>query len=72
MRQFIFFTLICLLLNISCKDSSAEKAEETMVQSENAKAISAKVIESLKFNDYALSEDASKALGQNIRNWINR
>ena len=64
MFRYLFF-IFCLFFNFGCDDSSTKKSDGNITQTENTKTITSKDIQSLKYDDYALSEDATKAL----ENW---
>ena len=65
MRHGPFYILVCFLVNIGCNNAPTQKLEETKEVSEHIKDITPKDIESLRFEDYALSDDSRKAL----ENW---
>ena len=58
---FLFFSLICSGL-ISCKTDTQQQEIKTETVDKQSKTITKKEIESLKYNDYGLSNDAKKAV----------
>lgn len=62
MRYYPFYIAIFLICVFGCNSKPDQKLDEINVVSDD---ITAKDIESLRFDDYALSEDSSKAL----ENW---
>ena len=65
MYRYPFYILVCLLIGTGCNNTSTQKPKESTKISENLKDITAKDIESLRFDDYALSDDSQKTL----ENW---
>jgi hypothetical protein len=60
----LFYSLLCFTI-LSCKTDTQNLEIETTVEDKQSKIITKKDIESLKYDDYGLSNDANKA----VYNW---
>jgi hypothetical protein len=65
MRYYILFIVALILVNFGCKKTPDQKLDETVLVSEDIKKITPEDIESIRFDDYVLSDDSKKAL----ENW---
>ncbi|WP_431133309.1 hypothetical protein [Psychroserpens mesophilus] len=59
--NFLLYCVICMMV-FSCKTDPQNVEIEPSVEPKESKTITKKEIESLKYNDYALSNDASKTV----------
>lgn len=59
--NFLFFCLLCVLV-VGCKTDNQNAEILPTAKESQSKVISKKEIESLKYNDYGLSNDATKAV----------
>lgn len=65
MRYYPFYFLMCFFVSMGCVNSTTQKNDKATEESENRNDITLKDIESLRFDDYALSDDSEEAL----ENW---
>jgi len=57
----LFCSLICLII-VSCKTDNQSAENKSVIDKSQSKTITKKEIESLKYNDYGLSNDAIKVV----------
>jgi len=62
--KLLFYSLLCIVI-VSCKTDTQKVEIEPTLEEKQSKSITKDEIESLKYNDYGLSNDALKA----VSNW---
>ena len=65
MRYYTFYIIALVLVNFGCNKTPKQQTDTITEVSDDIKKITPSDIESLRFDDYTLSEDSKKAL----ENW---